>query len=201
MHHFTMYAGIVSPFEQRNRRRYMEIILEILSGDTPVHKINRATVQAFVVYLRVTYRSRYSDKPLAGGTRKAIIGMLRRALDHAVDAEILDANPAVRLPQLLRPSARPITETQFYTIEQAGAILSALLRLPDGSRPSDWPVNAPDYLYEQVAFALLTGARRNEIRAQRWEWIDWDRGLVHIHTSKRQRGESRDVLLPRTLPL
>jgi integrase len=50
-----------------------------------------------------------------------------------------------------------------------------------------------------VAFALFTGARRNELQAQRWEWIDWDRKLVRLYTSKRQRGESRGKLRRRVM--
>ncbi len=64
-------------------------------------------------------------------------------------------------------------------------------------------MNRPYYVFEQVAFALLTGARRNEIRTQRWEWIDWDAGVVRVMTSKDmvkeiygrvQEGAQRPVL-------
>jgi integrase len=55
-----------------------------------------------------------------------------------------------------------------------------------------------------VAFAAFTGARANEIQAQRWEWIDWERGMVKVYTSKIRRGMERfdpaqDVL--RSIPL
>lgn len=45
----------------------------------------------------------------------------------------------------------------------------------------------------------MTGTRRNEMQFQRWEWIDWDRGLVRIYTSKKQRGEQWGKNLAKTL--
>jgi integrase len=39
-------------------------------------------------------------------------------------------------------------------------------------------------MVEAIRLLLLTGARRNEILGLRWEWVDVERGCLHLPDSK-----------------
>jgi integrase len=201
-HHIEVYRSYVDPSVTQDRQRYKDVILSILPPSTPIRDLNRHTIKVFLLALKDTARQK-NGQPFSGQTRVHIFRFLRASLDGAVDAELIQANPANGIPAVLRP--RPDNKhANFYTPEEMGRILEALRRGPDGHAPDDWPPNTPIYLYEQVALGAYTGARRNEVQAQRWEWVDWDQNLIQVHTSKVRRGESRNApsgALLRAVPL
>lgn len=198
------YKSYVHPSVTVDRRHYTKLIISMLPPSMPVTDLRPLHVQVLLAKLKDDYVSARTDAALSQRTRLKIFRFLQQALDHAMSAEVIDFNPARgRIPRILVPSEKG-AETAFYTVSEATRILTALKRGPGDSRPADWPRNTPDFLFEQVAFGLLTGARLNEILAQRWEWVDWEGGFVTLYTSKRIRGEGRDRVTEatsRTVPL
>lgn len=196
------YRGVVASSVTRDRYRYLKLITTILPPSMPARELTRGTIMDFLAFLRERPRRVFSDamgeppgrdadRPYSSNYRRKLLDVLQMALDHAVAYRKLEENPARNLPRLLVPKMWTEHETNFYAPEEAGLILSALSPLPDGTPPGDWPGRTSPYVFEQVAFALLTGARCNEMQSQRWEWVDWERGIVNVYTSKRQRGEER----------
>lgn len=196
-------AGFLNSKEPVQRRRYREIIAQAVPPRLKAREVTTTVLEDIVWWLNEDAREgsgkRYSD-----GYQRKIIDFLRCALKWGHKKGFLASDPGADLDTAMLPTMEPMQETPFYSLQEAGQILSALQRNPDGSAPGDWPKHSSPYLLEQVAFALLTGARLNEIKAQRWEWIDWERGIVRLHTSKRRRGRDRDRpdrMLMRSVPL
>lgn len=78
-------------------------------------------------------------------------------------------------------------EARQRTLDEAevGRLWSALDRL---EVETDVPAAAA------IRLLLLTGCRKNEILRARWDWIDWDRGLLRLPDHAAKTG-ARDVFL------
>lgn len=98
---------------------------------------------------------------LSPASIQRIHATLRAALNDAVRQRLLDFNPAqlVRLEQVPRP------ETRYWTGQEAGAFLDAIVEDP---------------LYALYHLAVYRGLRRGEILALRWEDLDLDEAVVSI---------------------
>lgn len=184
-------APYVDPRVTRDRDRYRQIITKSIHRNTALPEVDRALVEGFVTDLKDDHGDKNGD-PFSESYQHKIILFLCAALAWAEACGYIAASPARHLDPIMLPGVEPEEETKFYWVPEGGAILSALRRNPDDSIPSYWPKGTPYYVFEQVAFALHTGARRNEVMAQRWEWVDWDKGVVKVMTSKRRRGRKRD---------
>lgn len=86
---------------------------------------------------------------------------LRAALNDAVRQRLLDFNPA----QLVKLEPVPRPETMYWTGQEAGAFLDAIVEDP---------------LYALYHLAVYRGLRRGEILALRWEDLDLDGAVVSI---------------------
>lgn len=158
----------------------------------PIH------VEAFVRWLRAEARQEKNGEPYHPTTQRRLIDFLRRTCAWAVRQGWILYDPTARLDTKRLPARVAPSETKFYTVDEAGQILRALMRMPDDSTPPDWPRDTPPFVLEQVALALFTGARAKEVRMQRWEWVDWDRGIIHIWTAKK-KGGGNEVFDPKRL--
>jgi hypothetical protein len=96
-------------------------------GDIQLAKLRQTDVQAFVADLR---------REVGPGTTRSIYGVLRAALNAAVNAELLARSPArgIKLPQV------PKTDVVTLRPEDLHRLAAAL---PDGGNPwCTWPVPA-----------------------------------------------------------
>jgi integrase len=122
-------------------------------GSIPLRKLTPAPIQTL-----------YATQIAAGRAASSVHVMhavLHRALDQAVKWRLLPHNPAdaVDLPRLTPP------ELQTWTAGQACTFL-------DGT--------AGDALAALWRLALLTGMRRGELLAVRWQDVDLERGALAV---------------------
>ncbi|WP_025616843.1 tyrosine-type recombinase/integrase [Salinispora cortesiana] len=112
----------------------------------------------------------HACRPLADSSIRQIHGILSGACKRAVRWRWIGANPIDQAepPSPARPDPRPPTP------EQAASIATAAWR------DLDWGMF--------VWLALLTGARRGELCALRWDRIDFATGVLTIRSSIAQSG-------------
>jgi integrase len=98
-------------------------------GDRPLATITRHDVQAWATYLVTENRSDDDDKPkyLAASTARRILNVFVSSLTAAIDAELLTANPAVRIKLPPPPPSREV----YFTREQYDAIVEQVPRQAD----------------------------------------------------------------------
>lgn len=100
-------------------------------------------------------------KPLSPKSIQSIHGILHKALDQAVSARIIRANPAdhIKLPKVKRPELSPLMDDN----------VSRFLEAIKGDR------------FERLFILdLFSGLRQSEIIGLRWADVDLDAGLLTI---------------------
>lgn len=109
-------------------------------------------------------------RPLAASSIRQIHFILSGALKRAVRWRWIATNPI----SLAQPPATPTPNPRPPTPDEAARILSAAWRDPD------WGL--------LVWLAMVTGARRGELCALRWQHIDLQAGVLTLTRNRRQRG-------------
>jgi integrase len=124
-------------------------------------------------------RFRKSKKSIRDATVNRDLAVLRHLLYWATDERILLTNPLTRLRmERERRTARPV-----ISVEEEDKLVAA----------------APQHLAELIVAALDTGMRRGELLGQRWEHVDFRRGLLAVTRSKTPEGEAREIPLTKRL--
>lgn len=127
--------------------------LEPKWGQTPLISITRHDVK--------TWAAEMARAGVSPSTVQRAVHLLSASLDAAVDAEILDYNPASRI----RLAKGAQAQERFLTREEFGAILEHL--------PTDD--------HQLVAgFLVLTGLRWGEMAGLHWNRVDLDRGIIRV---------------------
>ena len=136
-------------------------------GKLPIHEIKRVAVQAFHTKLR--------EDGLSPATCDHYIKLLRRVLNHAVDSDVIEVNPLIRIKlfNIDNKKERYLNDAE----------LTRLLQVLHGHNNH--------VVSNIVLFLLSTGARLNEALTATWENIDisaktW-RINADISKSKRMR--------------
>jgi len=123
----------------------------------------------------------------AGSARMAIRN-LRAILNWAITEGITTTNPAQRLDI----GADGIRSTILETPEQYAKLFAALDKMETERRISDAVADC-------IRVLAFTGARRNEIAAMRWQWVDLDRGIAVLpprsHKTGHRSGKSKEIQL------
>lgn len=127
-------------------------------------------------------RTRRSDEGLQHGTVKKILGMLRQALQSAVQQELLGRNPVSAVPM---PSPAAEGKTEKRALEETE--IKKLLRAVEGTR-----YDAP------VQFALATGARQGEVLGATWNALDLERGTFHVIRALKEENGKLVLGAPKT---
>lgn len=122
-------------------------------GDVPIGAITRHDVRAWLAQME--------RDGVGPTTRQRCAHLLSASLMAAVDAEIIDANPAARLK--LPGSAK--AQERYLTREEFDALLEHL------------PTTADRLI---VQFATLTGMRPGEWAGIHWNRVDLERGTVRV---------------------
>jgi integrase len=146
-------------------RRTLRDHIRPMLGDIRASMIRPLDVQAVLNNARdVSKIKQRRGKPLSAGSRKNLLVAMRAVFSWAVRMELLIRNPAIAVDL---PKVAPRDNSQFDR-ESVLAVLTAI-------EGTEFEVLA--------AFALLTGARRGEIAALRWQDVDLDRGRYSIRRS------------------
>lgn len=135
-----------------------------LLGAKPVGQITREDIEA----VRAELLAHLAPKTVAN-----ILSCLRSCLTRAVEQGRALINPAskVRAPPALEPVFA------WWTREEAGAVLRALAKPPQG-RP--WAPWAPLFF----RLALRTGLRLGELVALEWRDVDLRVGVIHVRRAR-----------------
>lgn len=147
-------------------------------GDRPLASITRLDLQAIIADLVRNGGKGHARKdgtrvrrPLKGSYIALAVGYWRRALERAVEDDLIEKNPAKRLT--LPPNDN--RQRESWTPEEARKLASGLAGSP----------------HEAIlALILGCGLRIGEALALRWDAVDWQRQVVWIARtdSGRQRG-------------
>lgn len=141
-------------------------------AETPIGRITKARARDYREH-------RHREKRLSDTTVNRDLEALRHMLFWAVDEGLLTANPLSRV-HMVRERRKP---RLVVSLEEERKLLSA----------------AAPHLQRIAIAALDTGMRRGEILAERWEHIDFGRGLLYVTKSKTAGGEAREIPLTRRL--
>jgi len=136
--------------------------------ETPIGHIQKPLV--------LRYRAhRHAQKQVSDTTINRDLECLRHLLFWAVDEGYLAAAPLRRMP-LVRERRKP---RRMVSVGEELRLLAA----------------AAPHLRAIIIAALDTGMRRGELLGERWDHIDFDRGLLSVTHSKTAEGEAREIPL------
>ncbi len=169
-HWFAGHSGKLSP---TTKRRYEDIIEHHLIpglGQVPLSKLTPLQIEAFLQRLLKEGRcSKHKSAPpgLAPSSVAYVYRVLHRALEQAVEWEMLPRNPAskVKPPRAARKEPRVLAEEE-------------VARLLDSLRET--------YLYLPAFLAVFTGLRLGEILGLRWEDVDLENMVLHVRQASVQ---------------
>jgi integrase len=153
-------------------------------GTLPLAKIRPQHVDALTLRMREPLYGPKTDKPLSDSTVRTTYTVLRAVLDAAVGAGLIADNPAAKVT---RPAVRSRADGRDEARHFTPAEFSAVLAATEGAR------------YRPV-FSLLavTGLRRGEALATRWEDVDLDGGVLRVTGTLSRVGRSLVRTQPKT---
>ena len=131
-------------------------------GDCPLHEVKASHIRTLI-----------DDCSRSQTTKAHIHPCLRRALQCAVEEEIIDTNPSINVREPLKYTPR------FSLLSpQDTQTLVAAKEIPN---------------YTVVMVAMNTGMRQGELLASRWRCIDWDKRVIPVNASLGKAGEIKEV--------
>lgn len=146
-------------------------------GAVSVGRLDAETLESLYAQLRRCrercsgrHQAGHTCRPLAPATVRLIHANLSAALGSAVRWRWLAVNPAA---QAAKPTV-PKSDPQPPSGPEAARIVLEAWKDPD------WGM--------LVWLAMVTGARRGELCALRWDYLDFTTGLLQIRTSIAQQG-------------
>ncbi|MGH7407802.1 MAG: tyrosine-type recombinase/integrase, partial [Candidatus Methylomirabilales bacterium] len=150
-------------------------------GDQPINAITRGAVKAFVARLREEGSVRWAGKGLSAASVRCTITPLRLILGEAVDAGLLQANPAVRVGKWNRRRTEAEAEgaAPFNAAE-----LRAIAKTVQDQVPLLWPL---------IGVWVQSGMREGEVFGLQWKDLDLDAGtaIVRRTLSKGRLGSPK----------
>jgi integrase len=170
---FTMWLW---PHIKRNSQRKYEFVLTRFGkflATALVASISQITPAHISAYMVARQQDRHPTKGIGVGPEgiKSDLRILRRTFSYAVECGYLESNP-VRIPRLNTAPG----STQPFTRDEIRRMLEAA---PHGNAHSATTMRAV------VMTFVCTGLRISDVRALRWEAIDWQEKWVHVVTQKR----------------
>jgi integrase len=168
----------VAKLEDTTRDRYEDLIRIYIKpriGDLVAGKLDAEMLESFYARLQrcrdlCDGRSRASHecRPLSGSTVRKLHYIISAALEQAVRWRHLGVNPAALA---IAPTANH-TEPDPPSAKEAAAVISAALRDPD------WGV--------LLWLIMITGMRRGEISALRWQHVDFATATLIVQRANAQ---------------
>jgi integrase len=150
-------------------------------GGMTLDDISTSNVEAFI-YAKLS----------AGKAPKSIrnyVGLLHSIFEHAVKRSWCDRNPVAAVE---KPRAVANPDIRFLTLDELEAILDATPATPLGR-------------VDRLVFltAAMTGMRRGEVVALRWQDIDWNARLIRVRRNftRGEFGTPKSRRSSRAVPL
>jgi integrase len=140
-------------------------------GHLPLDRITRQQIQAFHTGLK--------EEGLAAASCNHYIKLLKHALNLAVEWEMLEKNPAARIPLFFEDN-----KVEHYMDEEEQSRLLHVLK-----------TNHHRSVCLITLFLLSTGARLNEALKATWEQVDRSKRLWRIPAKDAKSGKVRSVPL------
>lgn len=142
-------------------RRYLHLYVLPPVGKKPLQKVTETDIQTLYVSL-------LHERHLSPNTVRLVHTILHEAFEAAVERRMIPRNPAqdVTLPRESWP------EMKYLSAEQAHHLLT--VANADGEDRQ---------LSRVILLALITGMRRGELMALRWNDIDFEKKTLTIHRS------------------
>ena len=141
---------------------YMKNRIIPVLGDTQLSKLTPVLLQSYVNNL--------VEEGLASATIRKLRNIIKSSLDHAVNMELLPANPIVKI-QL--PKAKK-KEVAVWEVPEIHAFLKVAIE---------------DRLYPAFHLAITTGMRRGEILGLRWEDINFEKRILYVRQTLSRDGK------------
>jgi integrase len=150
-------------------------------GAVPLRALTRPLIRAFYTDVERRGRIRGGARPLSPKAVHNVHLLLRKALEDALEDELIPTNPARRAHKL--PTRRP--EMKTWTEGQVASFLNFVRR---------------DRLYSLWRTAATTGMRRGELLGTMWADVDLAAGRLHVTRalSKGPRSEALRFGPPKT---
>jgi integrase len=148
-----LLASRVRPTTEDTYRRLVKAHIIPALGNVRLQKLDRATVAAWLGDL--------TRKKLSPKSVRNVHGILAKALNDAVDLELVSRNVATRSKL---PAARP-SKPKAWTADELTAFLNA---------------TRDDRLQPLWRFLAMTGCRRGEALGLRWSDVDLAHGRVTV---------------------
>ena len=156
-------------------------LLAFFGPDKPLREITEADAAQFSRWLK-------TNQELAESTARKRCSITKQFFSSAVDARLLEISPFRKV----KGSQQPNRQRQFFVTEEVSQ--RVLAACPDAE------------------FRLLFGLARwcalrtpSEPFALRWQDVNWEQGVLHIHASKtahhKHGGERVVPIFPEVLPL
>jgi integrase len=156
-----MMATRIKPSTLHSYRRNLEIHVLPLLGGKPLHQITAVMLNTLYADLMAPTSERH---PLSAKTVSYIHTIVHKALADAVDADLLQRNPADRAKPP-RPNRQVTDGIQSCDPDELSAFLAAV---------------EPERLSAIWRLAAMTGMRRGEILGLRWCDLDLDAGRLSV---------------------
>jgi integrase len=174
-------------------RHFVERRIIPALGDTRLDELTTGDLIRFYATLRAGGRCDGKGGGLSERTIKQIHTIIHAALRHRTESGLAARNVAAMIPRDAKPKPRRTDEMRTWTAEEVRTFLDAL---------------RADRLHACFAFAVMTGMRRSELLALKWQDIDLAsgqvsvrRGLVavgaDVHEGTPKSGRARTVAIDR----
>lgn len=162
-------------------------------GDRPVKDITRADVRALVT-AKATGDEDTKGAPVMANRLLAHISHL---LNYALDLDLLDANPAARLPKLpVASRERVLTRDEVRALWRyvtKGELPKAAPDTPADQVPT--PPGWSEAMRDLFAVLLLTGQRLGEVARMKWADLDLRAAWWTLPASATKNGQAHRVPL------
>jgi len=160
--------------------------IEPALGSTPLSEITRADVRRLHADVQAEALAALKRRRRAGDggrTANMVVNLLRAILNDAIDSEVFPGpNPAQRVKK-----AREQRRERYLSFEEIGRLYSALEA--DARERGDW------LWHDLVKLLLLTGARRGNVMAMRWEDVSLEERVWRIPSESTKTREMYLVAL------
>jgi len=174
--------SVRSQVSLKTHERYSDTVRRFLIpalGNCLLSKLAPSAIQNAYNYWETSGRKDIKKGGLAPRTRINIHRILKSALKHAVQLQLITSNAA----DAVKPPRAKKTAITTLTVEQSAALLDAL---------------RDTRLYVPVLLALTTGMRRGEILALRWKNVDFNRTTVRVVESLEHTRQGLRFKAPKT---
>lgn len=168
------------PLKASTRANYLKLLEHVVGRDgvdpDPIARVRLSDLKPLHVE---GFMTRLGDSGLSASTRRTTYHVIRLALDHAVENDLIARNPAHKVP-------RPLPEQD----ERRHLTPAELVKLLEAAR---------GYRYhEAVSLIAATGLRRGEALALKWEDVDLLTGTVTVKGTLNRIGGKLVVTAPKS---